>query len=247
MAGFPAYRCDAARALFEPLTRGLEGRAERVLIGLNWTYVEGPAGVGLCHTPVRPSSGCVGVEGAAALQGRALADLAGGLMGDDAFLRSLAVAAINAHHNRPELAGSAVNGFDLLEPPGADTVVIGRFPGLAARLPEAAVIERAPKPGDHPLEAAPVLLPRAKQVAITSSTLANGTLPRLLALVPESAFCVLVGPTTPLAPALFAHRISALSGLVVTDRAGAFRAIAEGGAVAALRPVSRRLTLAAPR
>ena len=44
--------------LYDDLERGVGGRAKRVIVGLNWTLVEGPHGAGLAHTPTRGTNGC---------------------------------------------------------------------------------------------------------------------------------------------------------------------------------------------
>jgi len=213
-----------------------------VLVGLNWTLVEG-AHVGLAHTPDRGAAGCHSLDDAGAYAGRSLVDLAGLFESANPFEVAVAIAAANAHHNRPDRTGlSAENGlevFDLQLP----TVVVGRFPRLAQRLPDAIVLEQNPGPGDRPASDAPVLLPGAAQVAITASALGNGTLPELLTLCDPMATVVLVGPGTPLAPALFELGIDVLSGLVVTDPEGAARAVAEAGAVRALKRHTRLATL----
>src|SRR3546814_13361422 len=41
------------------LATGVDGQARRVVVGLNWTFVEGPAGAGLAHTPARGTAGCL--------------------------------------------------------------------------------------------------------------------------------------------------------------------------------------------
>lgn len=235
------------------LRHGISGAAKRVVIGLNWTYVEGPIGAGLVHTPVRGTEGCRSLPEPGSYQGRALADLAALMESDNIFERVLGYAAANAHHNRYDLEGvsvngmavngMAVNGLDMIKPCGERTVVIGRFPELDEKLPGAAVIEREPGPGDYPPEAAADLIPAAKYLAITASALSNGSLAGLLALAPASAFTVLVGPSAPLCPALFALGVNALSGLVPSDLDGTAQRVAEGGSVRALKPLGRYVTL----
>jgi len=227
------------------LRGGISGTATRVVIGLNWTFVEGPNGAGLVHTPVRGTEGCRSLPEPGSYQGRSLADLAALIESDNIFERVLGYAAINAHHNRYDLKGKAVNGLDMIEPRGERTVVIGRFPELAEKLPGAAVIEREPGPGDYPPEAAKDLIPAAEFLAITASTFSNGSLAGLLALAPATAFTVLVGPSAPLTPALFTLGIDALSGLVPTDLNGTAQLVAEGGSVSALKPLGRYVTLTA--
>ena len=99
------------------------------------------------------------------------------------------------------------------------------------------------EPDDAAVEAAVDLIPAAEYLAITASTLSNGSLAGLLALAPASAFTVLVGPSAPLCPALFALGVNALSGLVPEDLDSTARRVAEGGSVRALKPVGRSVTL----
>ena len=231
------------RRLDAVLHNGITGDAKRVVIGLNWTFVEGPAGTGIVHTPARGSEGCRSLPDPGTYQGRTLADIAQLTTSTNIFERVLGYAAINAHHNQSDLEGEAVNGLDMIEPRGERTVVIGRFPGIDENLPGAAVIEREPSVGDYPPEAAAELLPAAEFIAITSSTVSNGTLGTILTLAPENAFTVLVGPSTPLSPVLFDLGIDVLSGLVPSDLEATAQSVAEGGSVSTLKPLGRYVTL----
>lgn len=233
------------KKLVETLRRGIEGRAQRVIVGLNWTFVEGPNGAGLVHTPARGSEGCRSLPDPGSYQGRSLDDLAGLVQSDNIFERVLGYAAINAHHNRYDLEGVSVNGLDMIKPAGERTVVIGRFPELDEKLPGAAVIEQEPGPGDYPVEAGAKLIPAAKYLAITASTLSNGSLAGLLELAPASAVTVLIGPSAPLTPVLFEFGITTLSGFVPSDTDGIAQRIMEGAAVRALKPLGRYVTLTA--
>jgi uncharacterized protein (DUF4213/DUF364 family) len=224
------------------LRDGLAGVARRVLIGLNWTLVEGEYGIGLAHTPARGTSGCYGLSDAGCQRGRGLADIAAGLESDNPFDRASALAAVNAHHNRGSIDGDSRNGLDLAAERGGKTVVIGRFPGLERIMPDAAVIERSPGPDDHPVEDAPKLLPEADQLVITASAFADGSVADYLDLAPQ-AFCVVVGPGAPLCPALFERGVDVIAGFVIEDADAAFEAIAEGGAVRALKRCGRNVCL----
>jgi hypothetical protein len=104
------------------------------------------------------------------------------------------------------------------------------------------VVEREPRTGEYPESALPDLLPKAAFVAITASSIANGTLPGILALC-KDAFVLVVGPSTPLSPILFDFGIDALSGFVARDTAKLLQAVSEGAAVAALRPYGRYATI----
>jgi len=213
-----------------------------VIVGLNWRLVVGPNGAGMAQTPARGTAGCRSLPRAGTYSGQALAALAALWNSDNVFERAVAVAAVNAHWNRFDIEGDGANGLDLIENHGVRTVVIGRFPGLAERLPGIAVVEREPRPGEYPESALPTLLADAKYVAMTASTIVNGSMAGILALC-KSAFVLVLGPSTPLAPSLFDHGVDALSGFIARDVDKLARAVSEGAAVAALRPHGRYATI----
>lgn len=229
-------------AFVSQLSTNLSGHADQVLIGLNWTAVVGPLGVGLAHSPARGTSGCHGLPAPGTYAGQKLAELARLTAAENVFEQAIGYAAINAYHNRFDLEGSEKNGLDLIEDFGEQTVVIGQFPGLANRVPNAAVIERNPRPGCYPESAAADLLPNAKHVLITASAFTNGSLGGLLALT-NDARIILVGPSAPLSPTLFDWGIDSVCGFVVRNSEALLRIIMEGGAVRAMRAHGRFLTL----
>ena len=230
------------RRFFATLAAGAAGTAERVVVGLNWTLVVGPNGAGMAQTPARGTAGCRSLPRPGSYSGQPLAALAALWASENVFEHAIAIAAVNAHWNRYDIQASAANGLDLIENHGERTVVIGRFPGLADRFPGIAIVEREPRQGEYPESALPDLLPKARFVALTASSLVNGSMPRILALC-EDAFVLVIGPSTPLAPVLFDQGVDALSGFVVRDIDKLVQAVVEGAAVAALRPHGRYATI----
>ncbi len=214
----------------------------RVVVGINWTMVEAESGAGLAQSPARDAPSCRPLERAGTYADWPLDRLARLVAADNPFERAIGAAAINAFHNRPDVTGRSGNGLDGFSATDGPVVVIGRFPGLEERLPGALVIERRPRPGDYPESAAAYLLPSAAIVVITAATLANGSLDRLVGLA-GGARKVLVGPGTPLAPALLDAGLERLSGLIIEDAAAAARVVAEAGAVRALKRCGRYVTL----
>jgi uncharacterized protein (DUF4213/DUF364 family) len=229
-------------SLYETLSAGVSGVAGRVVVGLNWTLVVGPDGAGMAQTPARGTAGCRSLPRPGTYAGQPLATLAALWASENIFEHTIAVAAVNAHWNRYDLEAGPANGLDLIESRGERTVVVGRFPGVAERHPGAAVVEREPRAGEYPESALPKLLANAEFVAVTASTIVNGSLPGILALCPN-AFIVVIGPGTPLSPALFDLGIAALSGFVARDVGKLADAVSEGAAVAALRPFGRYATI----
>ncbi|MBM4073597.1 MAG: hypothetical protein FJ271_32460, partial [Planctomycetes bacterium] len=219
----------------------------RVLAGINWTFVEGPHGCGLAQTPSREGHGCRPLEAAGSYTGRGLRELAGLIASDNRFEVAIGWAAINAHFNRRSLQGPTDNGLALLARDGdagmpGRSVVVGRFPDLERYLPGALVIEREPRAGEHGEADAEHLLPGARRVGITASALFDGSADRLIDLA-RGARIALIGPSTPLAPALHEAGVAVLAGLVIEDADGAFGVVAEAGAVRALRRHGRFVAL----
>lgn len=159
---------------------------------------------------------------------RELADLASAT---DLAQAAVGVAAINSLLDPPEGLEER-HALDVILDYGRDREVtlVGHFP-FADRLREGVrrlnVLELHPREGDLPAAAAARVIPRSDVVAITASTLVNRTLDGLLALA-RGKPVILIGPTTPLAPALLEHGVSALCGSVVTDPDAALRALSEG-------------------
>lgn len=216
----------------------------RVLVGVNWTLVEGPHGCGLAQTPARDGAGCRPLADAGTYAGRSLGALAGLVAATNRFEVAIGWAAINAHFNRRDLMGSSENGLRLLAQGGGrgSTVVIGRFPDLARSLPDALVIEREPRAGEYPESAAVTLLPGAARVGITASALFDDSAERLIGLA-RGARIALIGPSTPLAPCLHDLGVAVLAGLVIDDAEAAARVVAEAGAVRALKRCGRFVAL----
>lgn len=228
--------------LLDSLAHNASGTAKTVIVGLNWTLVRGPNGAGLAHTPARGTAGCHSLPDPGEYNGKDLHALATLRDSSNIFEQAIALAAINAHHNRLDGVSDDINGLDLIDDRGAKTAIIGRFPSLETKLPGALVIEREPGPNDYPEDAAAYILPKCEQVAITASTLVNGSLAGFLTLAPN-AFIVLVGPSAPLATPLFDYGVDAISGFVATDIPRLERVVAQGGSVRAMKQCGRNATI----
>jgi uncharacterized protein (DUF4213/DUF364 family) len=86
------------------------------------------------------------------------------------------------------------------------------------------------------------LIPHAEVVAITATTLLNGTLDPVTELLGPGSFTVMLGPSTPFAPCLFDLGFDALCGTVVEDGDAVVRAVSQG-AVTGQIPGVRRVCL----
>lgn len=158
---------------------------------------------------------------------------------------SVGLAAINTWYNSP--ATAADNGIvlanslyseDRLNDPfiayqnrikNRKVAIFGHFPyveQLFRPVSDLVIIAREPEEeGDYPESAADYILPEYDFVVLSCTSLIYKTLPRLLNLS-KNAYVILVGPSTPLAPSLFAFGVNDLSGFVVKDNAGAAQIVA---------------------
>ncbi len=146
---------------------------------------------------------------------------------------SIGMATINALLEVPTERCAEVNAVEVLTERGRDkrVVIVGHFPftpQIEAVARELWVLERRPRPGDLPAEAAPEVIPQADVVAITGTTLVNHSLDALLPLCRRDAFVMVMGGTTPVTPLLFDFGIDAVAGTVLTQPEAALRAAAQG-------------------
>ena len=211
-----------------------------VVVGFNWTAVEGPRAIGLAATPSR-ADGARTTPETGSYGGRTLDAVSQLALSENPYERAIGLAACNAHWNadRPDL----MNGDGLEIDPSLSTVVVGRFPGLETKCPNAIVLERNPGLNDLPADRAPDVIPSCEQLVITATTLVNGTIDALISLAPEGCHITLVGPGTPLCPALFSRNIPRLAGFVATDREACLKAVMEGAGARAFKRFGRPVIL----
>lgn len=216
-----------------------DGEVLDVCIGLHWTAVvvrsNGQVRCGLASTlaashhhsdgPDVPQAGHLHT-----LSARSLAQLA---CSEQLTQASIGVAAINALQPLQPETWRDLNAEEVIAAHGAgkSVALIGSFPfvpTLRSRVGRLFVLELQPKDSELPAQAAPDILPQADVVAITGTTLINHSFESLLALCAPRATVLLLGPSTPLSPLLFAHGIDLLSGSVVTDIDGVLAAVKQG-------------------
>lgn len=146
---------------------------------------------------------------------------------------SVGIAATNAllpHH--PELWVD-MNAEQVIADHGAgkNVVIVGHFPFIP-KIEELArklwVLEKQPRDGDLPAEAAADILPQANVIAITGTTLINQTFENLMQLCNPQALILTLGPSTPLSPLMFERGVHLLSGSIVEDIDAVVRAVSQG-------------------
>jgi len=166
---------------------------------------------------------------------------------DNLLEASIGVAAINSLLEVDESQAVEINAVDVLIENGRNknVALIGHFPFIPKLRPAVGqlwVIEQRPVGDDYPAEAATDLIPQADVVAITGTTLINHTLDGLLALCHPDALVMMLGPSTPLSPVLFARGVSILSGSRVVDEAAVLRTVGQGATLQQVEGV-RLLTI----
>lgn len=227
--------------LYEDLRLGVEDApVRRVVVGTHWVAVETERALGLAArygSDLADPARWMG-KGLKALVDQAAASW-------DPLEMSVGLAAINAHYNADDVMGETGNGLDLFTGVEGRTVVVGGFPQLARRLPNAQIIDMTPRPGEFPEPAGDWLLRGAEAVAVTASALGNRTLPRLLRAA-RGARVAMVGPGTPLTPRLFSYGIEALAGFIPQDREAVVRVVGDGGGSRDFHPFGRMVTLRRP-
>ncbi len=218
----------------------LDGDVERVCIGAFWTAVvatvEGARRAGLAATPREDDhhhTGQAAVRDAGRLAQYSSQELAALARSGSAMEVAIGFAAINALLPREKGAWTDLNAEEHIAEQGRDkrVALVGHFPfvpHLRPRVGTLWVLEQQPRGQDLPAEAAATVIPQADVLAITGTTIINGTFEGLMALRRPDTFVLVLGPTTPLSPVLFHRGVNVLSGAVVENVDAVLRAVNEG-------------------
>ncbi|HUW13205.1 MAG TPA: DUF364 domain-containing protein [Anaerolineae bacterium] len=216
-----------------------DATVQEIRIGAFWTAVvvkrDGKLRCGLAAAlrgGDHHQSGHFPVREAGHLLERSALELAGLLRSDSLLEASIGMATTNALLEADETAMVELNAEDVIREKGSESrvAIVGHFPfieRLRAEVGQMWVLEMRLGPGDLPAEAAAEVIPQADVVAITSTTLINGTCEDLLALCRPEATVLLLGPSTPLSPLLFEH-VDVLSGSLVDDVDTVLRLVGQG-------------------
>ena len=227
--------------LFDAVMDGLsDAMVVDVRVGASWTAVvveaDGQQRCGLAAS-LREEGHVHGsgpqVRRAGELAGGSALELAALVRSERLMERSIGMAAVNALLPRLEAQWIEGNAEEMLARRGAGkrVAMVGRFPfaeRLRQRVGTLWVLEQRPRDDDLPAEAAPDVIPQADVVAITGTTLLNGTFAGLMGLRRADAWVMLLGPSTPLSPVLFGYGVDALSGAAVDDVDAVLTAVSQG-------------------
>jgi hypothetical protein len=243
------------QAMLEAVLTSLQpGTVRRSVCGRRWTAVEaevdGVRRCGLAATLGPP------VEGRGAADsigpGSSGIELAQTIRHAEGPQASLAAAALNALLPRqPERwVDARVETIVMQRGGGRSVAMVGHFPfadDLRSLVGSLTVLEKRPRTGDLPEEAAPDVLPASDLIVITGLAFVNRTLPRLLALCPPEAYVILAGASVPLSPILFRYGVHMLCGSVVENIEPVMQAVARGEGFRGVHPAGvRRVAWSAP-
>jgi uncharacterized protein (DUF4213/DUF364 family) len=215
----------------------------KAFVGLGFIAVQlEDTSMGLCVniTPTG-STGCTVYSRGGTLAGLRVKDILN-LSGEPDFIsRGLALAAVNALASTMSSprTGDVLEHIQIRE--GMNTVIVGFIEPIAALLTskgcKVTVFENAPK--EHPLIQPVNMMPRrleeAEVVIVTGTALINDTLREILTLIKPASKVIVVGPSTPMLPAVFSDTgITYLAGACIVDPDMAFTILMEGGGTKAL-------------
>ena len=243
-----------AQRLLSHLDARLSARALLDLcIGLLYVAVRLTGGAtGVAHLLAPREGPCRPLPGAGALAGTPAQQMARWILSSDTAEASVGLAVLNAAATDMTQARREGDVRDLLRISGRDRVaMVGYFAPLLPWLRNAGahldILELKSCSGARPAEDAGAILPQCDVALITATTLANHTLDGLLTLAGSAREVVLLGPSTPMVPEVFAGTpVTLLAGVEVTDGLAMLRIVSEGGSTRQFGPAVRKVCARVP-
>ena len=206
-------------------------RVRDVRVGITWTAVlSRNLGLGYTFTGQREN----GVHDVGKLTERTVFELADYLKSWNLTEASIGAAAINSILE-PE--GKLCENFDALRNlteigKGKNIAMVGHFPHteeIRSAAKNLWIIEKTPRQGDFPAEAADYLIPKADVAVITGTTLINKSMERLLDLCKENdVYTIILGPSTVMSPVFFDRGADMLAGCRVINALAVLKKVSEG-------------------
>ncbi|MBM4310956.1 MAG: hypothetical protein FJ119_08435 [Deltaproteobacteria bacterium] len=232
--------------LEEARARGAERTIADVRIGLGYTAVQLDNGsVGLAYTfRENAGHGCTVFQGRRPIASAAVRDIVGYITSSDMLERTVGLAAANALFNTDDPAGACAGWschggdlLDVLELSADDRVgMVGFFgplaPVIRQRAAELVIFEEHMDRADSlvPGARAAELLPTCTVAIITATTIINNSFEKIAAAASACRAIAVLGPSTPLVPALFRdYGVTHLSGVVAENPRQIMQVVSEAG------------------
>ena len=213
---------------------GEDAPVREVRTCVHWTAVVSKC-CGLASTAhgEQHGHGHISVRGVGSLQERTALQLAEYVKSERLVEASIGMAAINSLLDIDEERCVELNASAWLAEKGRGrkVAIVGSFPfvgQLEREVEDLWVLERHPTGAERGAEEAGNIIPQADVVAITGTSLINGTFEDLLALCRPGSSIMVLGPTTPLSPVLFDYGVEVISGTRVVDTELVLRLISQG-------------------
>jgi len=242
------FMTDLLQEIIDGLT---DGEVKRIVVGAHWTGVEveqeGRIRCGLASNPIKDFQ--VGPEltvRLSELTGRPGLEVCRFAISEKSLLTSVGLATINALMPLQPARWVERNARDVIAQKGEGkrVALVGHFPfvpEVREQVGRLDVLELRPREGDYHAREAPRIIPQAEVVAITSMAFVNGTINGLLELIAPDSYVIILGPSTPLSPLLFAHGIDMLCGSIVELVDPVLDAIHEGNSFRQIKKSGVRL------
>jgi hypothetical protein len=231
-----------------------------VRIGLGYTAVQLDTGsVGLAYTfRDKAEHGCSVFHGKRPLAGSPVREILPCITSNGLLERTLGVAAANALFNTAADAENMENCtcsegdlLDVLSLTKEDRVgMIGYFgplvPGIKERAAELHIFEEnmVRAEGLCPGSSATELLPSCSVAIITATSILNGSFEPIAAAAGNCRIKAVLGPSTPLSPAVFRkYGVTHLAGVISVDPHAILRVVSEGGGTRFFMNWSKKINL----
>lgn len=219
-------------------------RVEDVRIGLGYTAVKLENGhAGLAWTPRSLGGGCSHLHAAGTLWEKSTQELLSGLVNEHPLLRAVGLATANALlAGTPRKEALKVNALAPLQiTRDSHVVMVGYFGPLVRDLEEIGcrfdIVELdSSRPGVLNPEQGKRALGSCDIAILTGTSLITGTLDGLLDSLGQPRGVLLLGPSAPMCPEVFADTpLTQISGARVLDCEGVLRVVSEGGGTPLLK------------
>ena len=214
-------------------------------LGLGYTLVELSDGrAGLAWTGMKTASSCTHLRQAGALLGIDTGELLSWLASKIALERTIGLATFNALNQRVDRRLLEEEAISLLQLKKSDHVVmVGYFAPLLPKIKEVgcelAIVELADHlPGVLSVDQGMKALSECDVAIITSTSIITDTIDGILAALRKNRAAVMLGPSTPVCPEVFAGtRITQLSGAYIIEAAcnQAKAVVSQGGGTMLLK------------
>jgi uncharacterized protein (DUF4213/DUF364 family) len=241
------------RLYHESSSRAAEVTITSLTVGLGYTAVTtSDGGLGLAYTWIGGKEDCKYHKAYRDVEGECARELLDRLLTEDPFQRSLGLATLNALHQEgarslPDDSGSPLSAsLQLLGlVPGTRVSMVGYFPPLARILPDLGIdldiVDASLNLGD-PAAFRERLGWWTDALLMTATTILNDSAEDLLMSLGPQGRAVMIGPSTPLVPAAFAHLpIVGLAGIAPVDIQSVVKTVRHGSATPGMRPFVRKV------